>query len=81
MKINIDGCCLVCEKPLTAFSFGPIVIAEVLDGEPASFAHGQCWVDSGRKVLLPTGSHDGIVDFSWVPESAVDALPERAEEG
>jgi hypothetical protein len=77
MKIDISGCCFVCEKPFAAFSFGPIVIAEVLDGEPVSFAHGQCWVDSGRKVLLPTGKFADGAGVSWVPENAV---AERAEE-
>lgn len=44
------GCCLVCEKEIVA---GPVVVAEVLNNEAVSFAHAQCWVDSGRTVIGP----------------------------
>lgn len=63
------GSCLVCEKPIFG---GPVVIAEVISNEVVSYAHGQCWVDSGRKVLLPPGDFNNTLDNSWLPESAID---------
>ena len=44
------GCCLVCEMRIES---GPVVVAEVLNNEAVSFAHAQCWIDSGRDVIGP----------------------------
>lgn len=44
------GCCLVCEMRIES---GPVVVAEVLNNEAISFAHAQCWIDSGRDVIGP----------------------------
>jgi hypothetical protein len=42
------GLCSICGK---ATEYGPVVVAEIIDSEPVSFAHGQCWIDSGGTIL------------------------------
>lgn len=37
------GCCLVCKTPIES---GAVVVAEVFDGLPVSFAHAQCFIES-----------------------------------
>lgn len=44
------GFCAICEKMIV---FGPVIVAGVADNKATSFAHGQCWVDSGRPVIGP----------------------------
>ena len=46
------GHCTICKELITGWH-GPVVVAEVKDDEPESFAHAQCWVDSGRAVIGP----------------------------
>jgi hypothetical protein len=46
--------CAICGKSLDGAPFGPIVVAEVVEDKPTSFAHGKCWVDSGREMRQPS---------------------------
>jgi hypothetical protein len=48
--MSTSGYCAICGEWIRS---GPIVIAEVVDGEVNSHAHAQCWVDSGRVVIGP----------------------------
>ena len=70
MRMGSFGHCTLCNKPI---EWGPVVAAEFNGAEPVSYVHGQCWVDAGRKVILPTGAFHDSMDNSWVPEHALDA--------
>jgi hypothetical protein len=45
MELHI---CAICAKEITS---GRVAFAEVVDNAPVSFAHGQCWDDSGREPI------------------------------